>query len=56
MYMLNRTGTCRKFAWIFIMERNYELLTSTLFLVKVTFFDFSIEYFIQNKHDEWFEM
>ena len=38
------------------MERNHELLTSMLFLVKVTFFDFSITFFIQNKDDEWFEI
>ena len=27
-------------AWIFIVERNHELLTFTLSLLKVTFFDF----------------
>ena len=36
------------------LERNHEQLTSTLFLLKVTFFDFSIEFFIRNKNDEWF--
>ena len=37
-------------------SREYLPLSSTLFLVKVTFIDFSIDFLIGNKGNEWFEM